>query len=157
MKDILDAYCGIYCGSCIIRLAYLQDRTDCIPEPWKTQCKGLDLECHGCKSDHIYPNCAKCTIRPCAKAKNIKYCFECKEYPCAKYSHFESSEEYPHFTLMLQEFHLLKEKSLKEWLTFQKKRYTCKKCGNLFAWYEKNCHFCGEKLVNVVEILKHGE
>jgi hypothetical protein len=44
MNDIFDAYCGIYCGSCIIRLAYVQNRPESIPEPWKTASKGMDLE-----------------------------------------------------------------------------------------------------------------
>ena len=41
IKDIFDAYCGIYCGSCIIRLAYVQNRPECIPERLNPMTKAL--------------------------------------------------------------------------------------------------------------------
>ncbi len=49
MNDKLDAYCGIYCGSCIIRLAHVQNRPETIPEPWKTMSKGM-VEASSCTS-----------------------------------------------------------------------------------------------------------
>ncbi|MFW9881377.1 MAG: DUF3795 domain-containing protein [Candidatus Thorarchaeota archaeon] len=157
MKDIFDAYCGIYCGSCIIRLAYMQNRPESIPEPWKTRSKGMDLECHGCKSDHVYPNCAKCEIRTCAKEKHVDYCFTCEDYPCEKIPERDPSEGFPHFTLFWQHQNLLKENKVTEWLAYQKDRFTCKKCGNMFTWYEEICHFCGEKVESVIEELKNAK
>jgi len=154
MKDIFDAYCGIYCGSCIIRLAYVQNRPESIPESWKTISKGMDLECHGCKSDHVYPNCAECEIRTCAKEKHVDYCFTCEDYPCEKIPEKDPSDHHPHFTLALQHRNLLKENKVTEWLAYQKDRFTCKKCGNMFTWYEEICHFCREKVESVVEELK---
>ena len=153
MKDIFDAYCGIYCGSCIIRLGYTQNRPECIPEPWKTASKGMDLECHGCKSDHVYPNCAKCEKRACAQKKHVDYCFTCEDYPCEKNPQRDPSDYYPHVTIALQHRNLLKENKVTEWLAYQKDRFTCKKCGNTFTWHEEVCHFCGEKVESVVEEL----
>ncbi len=157
MKDIFNAYCGIYYGSCIIRLAHVQNRPESIPEPWKTMSKGMDLECHGCKSDHVYPNCAKCEIRSCAKEKQVNYCFTCEDYLCQKIPERDPSDHHPHFTLALQDRNLLKENKVTEWLAHHKVRFTCKKCGNMFTWYEEICHFCGTKVESVVEELKNAK
>jgi hypothetical protein len=153
MDNIYDAYCGIYCGSCIIRLAYEQNRPESIPEPWKTMSIGMDLECHGCKSDHVYPNCAKCEMRACAKKKQMDYCFTCEAYPCEKIPKGDLSEFPPHFTLASQHQHLLEKDKVAEWLDLHKKRFTCHKCGKTFSWYDKVCHSCGEKVESVVEEL----
>ena len=153
MKDIFDSYCGIYCGSCIIRLAHVQNRPQSIPEPWKTWSKGMDLECHGCKSDYVYQNCAGCKMRSCAKEKRVDYCFTCEDFPCDKIPEKGPSDHFPHHKLALRHRYLLEENKVTEWLEYQKDRFTCKKCGNMFNWYEEVCHFCGEKVQSVVEEL----
>ena len=61
--DNLFSLCGLNCGLC----------------PYQ-----LQGNCPGCFKESF---CAKeCPIVPCSvRHGNIRYCFECEEYPCAKY------------------------------------------------------------------------
>ena len=61
--DNLFSLCGLNCGLCPMQI------------------RG---ECPGCFKESF---CAKqCPIVPCSvRHGNIRYCFECEEYPCAKY------------------------------------------------------------------------
>jgi len=45
-----------------------------------------DINCDGCTSDspQFFRYSRVCTIRKCAKEKNIKTCAYCLEYPCAR-------------------------------------------------------------------------
>ena len=52
---IYDSYCGIYCGSCFVMLAYTQNRDGTIPPQWNI--RDAELKCHGCKSDILFENC----------------------------------------------------------------------------------------------------
>ncbi|MFX1499298.1 MAG: DUF3795 domain-containing protein, partial [Promethearchaeota archaeon] len=93
----------------------------------------------------------------CAKEKDVDYCFTCEDYPCEKTPERDPSERFPHIQLALQHLNLLKENKVTEWLAYQKDRFTCKNCGNLFTWYDEICHFCGEKVESVVEELKNAK
>ena len=43
-------------------------------------CKHFNKECLGCEKENSFSN--RCLIFNCSKEKNIKYCLQCKEYPC---------------------------------------------------------------------------
>lgn len=84
--------CGIMCSECPVYIAterdddsirkylamqYTQDGAVFYPK---------DINCHGChtvSADHNKFG-KGCEIRKCCKAKRVKICAECTEYPCSK-------------------------------------------------------------------------
>lgn len=66
-EDTLFSLCGLNCGLCPMNI------------------RG---SCGGCFSDSpCYPTC---DIAPCSvRHGGIQYCYECEEYPCARYKNFD--------------------------------------------------------------------
>jgi hypothetical protein len=143
-----DSYCGIYCGSCFVMLAYTQNRDDTIPPQWNI--KDAELKCHGCKSDILFENCKGCSRRPCAEEKGLDWCFQCDEYPCEIYKAASERYHLAHHEVAQQKIKILKEEGLDEWLKYQEKRWTCPNCGKIFSWYEKTCWNCGESVLDSI-------
>lgn len=135
----------------MIRTAFIQKRFDLIPEKWRENSHEKAYDCEGCKNDNLYEGCQKCSIRACAKTKNVEYCIDCGEYPCNLFSvlnqriHFQVSDNNPK---------RIRKEGLAKWLSEENKRWKCTKCGNQFSWYEERCVNCGTKLFNVVEEAK---
>ncbi len=50
-----------------------------------------DVRCNGCRTDHCMNS--NCVVPECAKNKNIHFCYECKEFPCAKTEFPDSLKE----------------------------------------------------------------
>ena len=46
-------------------------------------CPMFDRGCKGCTSTELFSFCQSCTIRNCAKEKNIAICSSCTKYPCS--------------------------------------------------------------------------
>ena len=91
-----DTYCGIYCGACSIatygRTGHADGFAACLG--------GVPREefvCGGCKSDDVYAGCSTCSLRSCAREKNVEHCIDCAEYPCTRYSKWQSLAKFlPH-------------------------------------------------------------
>lgn len=41
-----------------------------------------DVKCNGCREDHCMD--ANCIVPECVKNQKIHFCYECKDFPCAK-------------------------------------------------------------------------
>ena len=41
-----------------------------------------DVKCNGCRKDHCMDS--SCIVPECTKNQNIYFCYECKDFPCAK-------------------------------------------------------------------------
>lgn len=82
------AYCGIHCDECPSYKGTLTgDETLLVKmnEEYGTEkTDAIDFVCLGCKFDDlrlIATDCAACTIRVCARVKEIDFCSTCAEYP----------------------------------------------------------------------------
>jgi hypothetical protein len=87
------AVCGLGCYECGAFLATKenddQKRIE-VAQEWsrlfKAEIKPEDINCEGCLSggERIFSYCKVCEIRKCGKAKGLKTCGYCSEYPCSK-------------------------------------------------------------------------
>jgi hypothetical protein len=125
-----DSYCGLYCGAC---------------KNLQTSSKATDPEkvkCLGCKSEKTAGWCSKCDIKACAKEKGLESCGECKDLACEKLKAFQNNGK-DYRVLAEKSCLYIKAKGHDRWLTAQKKRWTCRKCGAQFSWNDETCPKCG--------------
>lgn len=90
-------YCGIDCGGCPARKAYLEDDDDLRRETaamWSrmygAEISAESINCTGCRGEGIkFAHCESgCEIRKCAMPRSIANCGECTEYPCERITGF---------------------------------------------------------------------
>ncbi|NLI98040.1 DUF3795 domain-containing protein [bacterium] len=147
MKERFDAPCGIYCGACFVLMARKRGGLEELASKWN--CKPEQLVCYGCKSGQISESCKPCKIRPCAESKGYEFCNQCDEFPCKMTASFpEHKKIKPHLALIFKDLESISEKGKESWLSEQAERWSCKKCGTSFSWYDEVCTKCGSKLYN---------
>lgn len=138
-----DTYCGIYCGACDWMMATRDYEAACkVPGAQPTP---PELLCHGCKTDLLPGWCASCEIRACARGKAVEFCFECKEYPCAKLVAFRD-DGHAHHAWGVRQQEVIRQEGKDAWLAEQHKRWTCPNCGKSFGYYARKCKECGQAL-----------
>lgn len=90
MEDI--SCCGIMCSECPVYIATQRDDDTMRKYLAHEYSMGgmvfypKDIVCHGChtvSADHNKFG-KGCGIRKCCKEKHIKFCAECREFPCGK-------------------------------------------------------------------------
>ncbi|MEE9912998.1 MAG: DUF3795 domain-containing protein [Deltaproteobacteria bacterium] len=143
-----DTYCGIYCGACSIAAYSQTGRTDgfvaCLGSVPKA-----DLACCGCKSGTVYAGCSTCSLRRCAREKNVAHCIDCADYPCKDYSTWQTVAKFlPHTHEAPASLAAIKRYGVDHWLDAQKKRWSCPDCGAPFSWYVPACYKCGRELAS---------
>ncbi|OPY07682.1 MAG: hypothetical protein A4E66_02001 [Syntrophus sp. PtaB.Bin001] len=142
-----DAYCGIYCGACSIAMHGQTGRADrfaaCLGNLPKEE-----LACGGCKSENVYAGCSTCSLRRCAREKNIAHCIDCADYPCKSYSTWQTVAKFlPHTHEAVPSLEAIKRDGVDHWLDAKKRRWACPDCGTPFSWYGPVCSKCGRALV----------
>jgi len=92
------AYCGYNCKKCPVYIATINEDIDLLRQIVITpgvSNRELDIKnigCFGCcNNDSVNHLCLNCTIRLCAKEKNIQSCGYCNEFPCVKLNYISSS------------------------------------------------------------------
>jgi hypothetical protein len=143
-----DTYCGIYCGACSIVMHGETGRPDrfaaCLGNVPKEE-----LTCHGCKSDTVYAGCGICSIRHCAREKDVAHCIECTDFPCKMYLKWQSVAKFlPHSRESASNLEAIQRDGLEHWLAMQKKHWSCPNCGSPFSWYASECYTCGRRLAS---------
>lgn len=148
MPDLkLVTYCGLYCGLCAQR-ARIPKRAGALREAmakegyefWAQEIPGFrefweflsglsdpDKACPGCRQGGGPPFC---TIRKCARERDIEICVYCQDYPCKRV--LGIAKGYP---TLLADGQRLKEKGLEAWLREQEERA---KTG--FAYADIRCY-----------------
>jgi hypothetical protein len=141
-----DSYCGIYCGACSIAMHSQTGRADGFAD-----CLGSlpkeELAYGGCKSDTLYAVCSACSLRRCAREKNVSHCIDCTDYPCKSYSTWQTVAKFlPHTHEASSSLESIKCDGVDYWLDAQKMRWSCPNCGTPFSWYASACYKCGRNL-----------
>lgn len=142
-----DTYCGLYCGACSIAMHGKTASTDkfaaCLGSVPKE-----DLICGGCKSDMVYFGCSICTLRSCAREKNVEHCTDCSDYPCKSYIMWQRMTKLlPHIHEAESGLEAIKHNGVEHWIDSQKKRWSCSSCGTPFSWYTSMCSKCDRHLL----------
>lgn len=132
LKHIPDplAPCGVYCKAC---------------PAYQETCLG----CASNNKDQKRKSKFTCKIRLCAYEHKMKnFCSECKEFPCKVFKKklFFKHEGDPAFQYrfdVFENFRLLKEMKIDDYLEYQDKRWRCPKCGGRVFFYSYRCKDCG--------------
>lgn len=118
--------CGIYCGSCDIRVACTtgnreaqQEIADWINKRYNADCAAAEIRCGGCHGPLDVHWSVDCRILKCAKARKIVTCAECAEYEsCPTLQGFYRSGDYKKARATLER---IREIGLDEWLREQER------------------------------------
>jgi len=135
MKSIdkqLIAQCGMNCGVC---MAYLREKN----------------KCPGCR----WPNANKPVTRVRCKIKNckgfqkgkVKFCFECKNFPCDDLEHLDNRYKKKYDMSMIKNLKKIEEKGIQKFLEDQHKKYKCPKCNGMISVHNKKCYSCEKSVV----------
>jgi hypothetical protein len=127
----LIAPCGMNCGIC---MAYLRTKN----------------HCPGCRANDSLkrPTCVRCYMYRCVKNKKIQppFCYNCDIYPCPKLKHLDKRYRTRYFMSMLENLDYIKIHGLSEFVTKEKLRWQCPKCGGVTCVHRWTCSQCGEKI-----------
>lgn len=159
-----DSYCGLYCGSCDILMAYKKGlATGTTPEwkdlPDRTQILNrrppTPIICQGCKTDILFEGCSICPVQKCARKKLTieQTCMDCEHYPCKLHRMMRFvrkllrlHKKLPHSNILPKNVETIREKGLEYWLEEQKLVWECPDCHTSFSWYQEKCSKCGKDL-----------
>lgn len=129
-KILLIASCGMNCGIC---RAYLR----------------LKNKCHGCKVDNINKpvSCIHCKIKNCCVFQNgkVKFCFECKEFPCDRLKHLDKRYRTKYNMSMIENLGNIKKNGIRKFVRNEKMRWSCSKCCGTICVHNGLCSNCGIK------------
>ena len=133
MQEQMIAPCGMNCSICSGYLALKHD----------IKSKGLKFPyCEGCR-----PRDRKCAFlkKRCDLLMNdkVKYCYECKEYPCDKLKAIDKRYKTNFRMSMIENLEFIKEKGMDKFLKQQRKRWKCPKCGDTICCHNGICFSCG--------------
>jgi hypothetical protein len=128
LKSILIAPCGMNCGLCH---AYMRDKNTC------PGCRGNDE----LKSKSV----TACHIKNCRllKAKNIKFCFQCQQYPCHRIKHIDKRYRTKYAMSMMDNLEYVKRHGIRKFVRKEKEQWTCANCGKTICVHKKCCICCG--------------
>ena len=127
MKNLLVAPCGMNCSVC---MAYLRE---------KNKCPGCRLFN---KSEPV--TIAKCKIKNCIELNknNLKFCFECKEFPCERIKHMDKRYRTRYKMSTIENLENIKKSGLREFIKNEKIRWACSKCGGTICVHKGYCINC---------------
>lgn len=137
MEEKLIAYCGMNCGLCI---SYLGMK--------------IDLNKHGFNRTY----CPGCVPRGknCLFMKDkcnllgeglVRFCFECKDYPCKRLKALDKRYRTKHHMSMLENLQYIKEHGMEKFLEREELKWRCPQCGGMICCHNGLCLNCDlEKL-----------
>lgn len=127
VDEKLLAPCGLYCGVCSIRVAYVTEN-----EKLKEKISGFygvppeQIACEGCKSDVVFVYCRVCPISDCATERNLKGCHQCDDFPCERIDNFPFEQGKK---VILRAIPQWRELGTEKWVEAEIERYKCPSCG----------------------------
>jgi hypothetical protein len=135
----LDAYCGLYCGACLIYRCTQDGNLATAAATLGRPEEGL--ACDGCRSNRVTLACRDCWYRDCPAKKGYTSCAECPEMPCDSLKSLQTRR--PHLVEIVDNLERIRADGHALWCAGQAKRWTCPSCGKQTCWYETMCSACG--------------
>src|SRR3990172_2386119 len=123
MEEILIAPCGMNCALCSSYLAMKNELKK----------KGFGKSyCAGCR-----PRGKNCAFmkKSCQLLGNglVKYCFECREYPCSRLKTLDKRYRTKYHMSMIENLESIQENSLEKFLDDQELQWRCTECGGVIC------------------------
>jgi hypothetical protein len=137
----LIAYCGLYCGACSFRVAFLENdrrHLDGMPSKYDQYREAVLEPCAGCRRED--GGCGH-GIKECARARGLAHCGECVEFPCERSRRF-CADGIPHHADTIRSLTRLRAAGARVWAEEQLRHWTCA-CGAHRSWYVEACLQCG--------------
>ncbi len=126
-RNILLAPCGMNCELC---LGYQREKN----------------KCSGCWSDsnHKPYHCAHCSIMNCALLAETKskFCYECPKFPCTRLKQLDKRYRTKYRMSMVENLKNIQTYGIKQFLSSEKKRWTCPVCGSTICVHLDYCPTC---------------
>jgi hypothetical protein len=126
----LIAPCGMNCRLC---RAYIREKN----------------ACPGCRvDDRLKPKTrALCRIKQCEmlKSADLRYCFECREYPCDRLNQLDKRYRTNYGMSMIDNLNNIKQFGIRNFVKQERDRWTCPKCREIICVHEGSCIICGYK------------
>jgi len=132
MREELIAPCGMNCAICGRYLAMQ----------------------HGVKSQGVrMPYCAGCRVRGkiCAFLKkrcrlllnnSVRYCYECARFPCERLGTIDARYRERYRMSMIENLRFVESHGIKKFLTQEKKKWRCPRCGGIICCHNGLCFNC---------------
>jgi hypothetical protein len=117
-KRALSAPCGLDCFNCELYVDNLTDKfANLIHE--KTGVPLQDIACKGCRQQdgkHFHLGEKGCATLNCIKEKEVDFCCNCDEFPCAKLAPTaDQAARYPH-NMKMYNLCRIKQFGLEKWI-----------------------------------------
>jgi hypothetical protein len=133
MNEELIAPCGMNCGLCSGYLAYKND----------VKSKGIRMTyCTGCR-----PRNKQCAFlkKRCPQLLNgdVKYCYECQDFPCARLRHIDKRYRTFYRMSMVENLEYIKESGIRHFLKRESEKWQCPECGGVICCHNGICFNCG--------------
>ncbi len=129
MSEELIAPCGMNCRICLGFFGYT------------TSGKKRKMKCIGCK-----PSGKSCAFikKFCKKLtkKEIKYCYECKDFPCKQLEKLDKRYREKYNMSMVDNLKYIKENGIENFLQAQLEKYRCPKCQAIICVHNGICYSC---------------
>jgi hypothetical protein len=125
--------CGLNCAKCDIHAAghgNEKKRNEIIEWFKKERNRTLEPEqvrCEGCRGPLNAHWSDDCKMMLCAKRKEMQYCFQCEDFPCAIVDGF-ALDGAPHHRRTVENAKRMREIGLDAWIAEQKRKGQCLFC-----------------------------
>jgi Protein of unknown function (DUF3795) len=133
-KFSLIAACGMNCGICA---AYLREKNKC------AGCRGADAKKPITR--------VRCKIKTCEVLQKgrLKFCFECKNFPCDNLKHLDRRYRTKYKMSMIENLEQIRDIGIRKFLMNEDQRWTCSRCSGTICVHKGFCIDCGKSLPHV--------
>ncbi len=140
-NEELIAPCGMNCALCSSYLAKKNDiKEKGIKMPYCDGCRPRDKKCAFLKK--------KC---PLLLEKEIRYCYECSEFPCDRLKTLDKRYRERYRMSMIDNLNYIRDKGIDKFLLSESKKWQCSKCGEFICCHNGLCFICDIKKLEILE------
>lgn len=106
--------------------------------------------CTGCYSSEFGKprHCRNCKIKDCIKTKEITYCFECENFPCAHIKALEKNYNNRYHVSLMQNSLTAQQNGVQAFLQEEQQKWTCLQCGGVISLHDGECTDCQQSVKN---------
>ena len=130
-KISLIAPCGMNCSIC---RGYQRGKNKCVG------CREIDVNKPITR--------AKCKIKNCNELKNnnLKYCYKCINFPCARLKTLDKRYRTKYNMSMIENLENIRKFGIRKFIANEKIRWACSNCGSIICVHSGSCSYCGNKM-----------
>lgn len=104
--------------------------------------------CPGCRGDDCLklPSCLNCKIKNCPyiKSGKLRFCHECREYPCGLVKRLDRRYKKSYGLSILKNLDRIKTVGVSQFVSEQGKDWSCSACGEVLCMHKPGCISCGQ-------------